>query len=525
MRRYIGYREFVQRDQRSLVGTALLLTGSHEQAIRLALWSLREVGLSWPPTIWENTTTHAHIELYRRFLRKPTAAGATALVRLAPRQRLLLVACLHDGRTHAEMATILGIPVETVKSEIDEGVATLTKGNVARLKTRLATAASEASVPDLGARSMRALRRRRNRGAFLTAAATLVPIVLIAALTLFPQGPMWNSALGERNQPRSTEVPEAMQVVPSPKPSPTLQPWRPARTSLAIRYAVPDGCPGDGTAAAGESTPPQAGKVTCAGWTLKLAGNGAGGTGGAGGATPGSVNCTGKERCESTVSVPDAAERLTHGDGRGSWRLSPALSPDGHRIAYLSAAEGRYVAHDLHSGTKRYLSPVLVPADTEAGTRVTVSPDGRHFTVELGARRLRTDFATGTMTPLPAGQATAAEKAAGWLRKSYRFWQDSPSGTHAAAVSGEESGTGSLHIIDARSRRVFKRLPLPEVDAPAKAEVVGWLNGHEVVVKMAGGAGGRPPGFFRVNAITGQTHRVTGLADDGLIVLGAVTAP
>ncbi|MER5425933.1 sigma-70 family RNA polymerase sigma factor [Streptosporangium roseum] len=518
MRRYIGYREFVQRDQRSLVGTALLLTGSHEQAIRLTLWSLRAVGLSWPPTLWENSTTHAHITLYRRFLHKPTAAGATALVRLPPRQRLLVVACLHDGRTHAEMATILGIPVETVESEITEAVAVLTKGNVARLKTRLATAAGEASVPDLTAQSMRALRRRRNRGAFLTAATVFLSVCLVTAFVLFPQGEVWNSALGERSQPRATEAPEAVGVISSPAPRPALQPWQAPRTSFAIRYAVPGKCPG-GDPAGGAAVPSQAGQVTCAGWTLKLAG------GGTGGSALGSVKCAAPDRCESTVSVPDAAERLAHGDGRGSWRLSPAVSPDGHRIGYLSAAEGRYVAHDLHSGVKRYLSPVLTPSDTATGTRVSVSPNGRHFTVELGSRRLRTDFATGTVTPLPAGQATAAEKAADWLRRSYRVWRDSPSGRHAAAIGTKASETDSLHIVDARSRQVFKRLRLPSPGGPAKAEVVGWLNSHEVVVKMAGTAAGRPTGFFRMDAVTGRTRRVTGLADDSMIVLGAVTAP
>ncbi|MFJ2031465.1 sigma factor-like helix-turn-helix DNA-binding protein [Streptosporangium sp. NPDC087985] len=528
MRRYIGYREFIQRDQRSLVGTALLLTGSHEQAIRLALWSLRTVGLSWPPPPWEDSSTHAHIALYRRFLHRPTAAGATALVRLPPRQRLLLVACLHDGRTHAEMATVLGIPVETVESEITEGLATLTKGNVDRLKKRMATAAGEASVPDLTARSMRALRRRRNRGAFLTAVAALIPIGLITAFALFPQGHAWNAALGERNPapPTPTESTEAAPTS-SPEPASDLQPWRAPRTSLAIRYAVPDGCLG-GTVPAGDgAAPAQAGKVVCAGWTLKLAGSGSGGSGGS---APGSVTCEGRDRCESTMSVPDAAERLAHSDGRDSWPLSPAVSSDGHRIAYLSAAEGRYVAHDLHSGVKRYLSPVLVPSDTENGTRVSVSPDGLHFTVQLGKRRLRTDFTTGTTTLLPAGHETAAEKAAGWLRKNYRVWRDSPSGRHVAAVGTEGAEAGSLHIIDARSRLVSRHLPLPALSDPAKAdpakaEVIGWLSAREVVVKMTDKAGGHPTGFFRVDAVTGRTHRVTGLADDDLIVLGAVTAP
>ncbi|MFF5210781.1 sigma factor-like helix-turn-helix DNA-binding protein [Streptosporangium sp. NPDC000396] len=525
MRRYIGYPEFVQRDQRSLVGTALLLTGSHEQAIRLALRSLRTVGLTWPPTPWEDPAKHAHIALYRRFLRKPTAAGTTALVRLPPQRRVLVVACLHNGMTRPEMAAILGIPLETVESEITEAVAVLSKGNADRLATRLAATADEASVPDLAAPALRALRRRRRRGALLAAVVVLVPIGLVAALPLIEQGEVWNSALGRQNHARSTEAPAATRVVSSPAPGSGLEPgsspgpWQAPRTSFAIRYAVPGKCPDDGASTDGKPTPSRAGKVTCAGWTLKLAG------GDAGRPALESVECERPGHCESTVNVPDAAQHLAHGDDWSYWKLNPAVSPDGHRIAYLSAAERRYVAHDLRSGQKRYLSPALAPADTEAGTRVSVSPDGRHFTVELGGRRLRTDFTTGTVTTLPAGQATAVEEAADWLRQNYRVWRDSPSGRHSAAIRAEKGRSDSLHIIDARSRRVFRDLQLPSLGDPTASQVVGWLNTREVVIKMTDKAGGDLLGFFRVNAVTGQMHRVTGLPDGNTIVLGAMTKP
>ncbi|MFC7645125.1 hypothetical protein ACFQX6_34120 [Streptosporangium lutulentum] len=460
MRRYTGYREFVQRDQRSLVGTALLLTGSHEHAIRLALRAFHTVGLDWPPPLWENSTTHAQIALYRRFLQRPSAAGSTALVRLPPRQRLLVVACLHDGRSRGEMATLLSLPLATVETEITEAVSTLTKGNESRLVARLATGAGEASVPDLTARAMRALRRRRTRGAFLTMAAALVPIGLIAAFILFQSGEVWwNSALGERNHPLSTRSPETMQVVPAPTPAPAtgLQPWRAPRTSSVIRYAVPGQCPGEGLAAGGGSVTAPIGEITCTGWTLNLVSGRA-----PGGSSSEPGDCEGRNRCESTVSVPDAAQHLAHrGNGKGP-QLDPTISLDGRRIAYLSAAERRYVAYDLRSGVKRYLSPVLVPADTENGTLVSVSPDGRHFTVTLGERRLRTDFVTGALTPVPAGQESAAEKASNWLRRQYPAWKDSPSGKYSAAIGVDKAAPGkpqSLHIIDTTSRTVFKRLP------------------------------------------------------------------
>ena len=105
---------------------------------------------------------------------------------------------------------------------------------------------------------------------------------------------------------------------------------------------------------------------------------------------------------------------------------------------------------------KRYLSPVLVPADTENGTLVSVSADGRHFTVTLGKRQLRTDFLTGALIPLPAEQASAAVKASDWLRRQYPVWKDAPSGRFSAAVGTEKTSPGkpqSLHIITPRRER------------------------------------------------------------------------
>ncbi|MER6825957.1 hypothetical protein ABT352_08205 [Streptosporangium sp. NPDC000563] len=532
MRRYIGYREFVQRDQRSLVGTALLLTGSHEQAIRLTLRSFHTVALSWPPPLWENPTTHAQIALYRRFLQRPSAAGPTALVRIPPRQRLLVVACLHDGRSRAEMASLLGLPEKTVEAEIAEAVDTLTKGSESRLITRMANAAGEASVPDLSARSMRTLRRRRARGVLLTVAAALVPVGLVAAFIVLQQGEVWNSALGERNQARAAQEPVRAVSSPEPdgrepdgstpdgreqaggEPGGAPAPWQAPRTSSVIRYAVPAPCP------EGDAAPPaRAGDVTCAGWTLTLA------PGGPESPAPGPNACEGRKPCESTLSVPDAAQRLAHGDEGERPRLVPAVSRDGRRIAYLSAAERRYVAHDLGSGVKRHLSPVLVPADTENGTAVSVSPNGRHFTVTLGERRLRTDFTTGVLTSLPAEQVSPAEKISPWLRERYGTWSDSPSGRYSAAiVTGKGEKPHRLHIVDATSRDVFKRLPLPEVKRPAEAEVVSWLNNREVVVRMSAKAGGDLLGFFRVDAVNGRAHRVPGLPADASLVLGAATA-
>ncbi|MFD0889988.1 hypothetical protein ACFQ08_36060, partial [Streptosporangium algeriense] len=350
----------------------------------------------------------------------------------------------------------------------------------------------------------------RVRGAVLTTVAGLVPVGLITAFAL-QQGQVWNSALGERNQIASTGV--GSTVGPGP------QAWQTPRTSFTIRYAVPDKCPDDGASTDGRPAPSRAGKVTCAGWTLKLAG------GDEGRPALESVECERPGHCESTVKVPDAAQHLAHGDDWSYWSLSPAVSGDGRRIAYLSAAEGRYVVHDLSSGEKKYLSPVLVPADTETGTGVSVSRDGGVFTVELNGRRLRTDFATGVTTSLPAGRTTDAEKAADWMRQTYRVWRDSPSGRFTAAVEPGGEDSDRLHVIDARTKRVFKDLPMPSLGDPTAAEVIGWANVREVVVKLSDRRTGDLLGFFRVDALTGRLHRIAGLPDGDSIVLGDLTGP
>ncbi|MBG0827916.1 hypothetical protein HS041_09070 [Planomonospora sp. ID67723] len=511
MWRYVGFREFVQRDQRSLVGTALLLTGSHEQAIRLVLQAVRTVGLAWPPAAWESPGEHARVALYRAFLRRPTAAGATALVRLPPRRRLLVVACLHNGRAPAELADILGLTVETVEAEIAEAVDALTKGDRKRLTNRFAAQAGEASVPDLSARSVTALRRRARRKVLLTAIALVLVAGSIVALT--PQGQVWTSALaaGER-APQAPATPGT--AAPSPATATASPgPWKIPPTPFVIRYAVPGECP-DGT-----PEMPWTGKILCSGWTLALMSD----------HNPAQypdlpkVNCE-PGPCETTVAVPDAVQNLGH-EIDGYRELSPVVSRDGRRIAYLSAAERRYVAHDLPTGTKRYLSPVITPADIEHGPSVRVSADGRRFTVDLAAGRLRTDFATGKTAPPSPGETTPVEKAGRWLDGKYSVWEGSPTGRYAAATVSGEARNDVLHIVDASARRVVKRVPLPPLGEPVSGDVVGWLNTRAVVVELTGRASRDILGFYRVDAITGRTSRLPGVPAEDRVVIGAAPTP
>ncbi|GGS81862.1 hypothetical protein GCM10010156_45740 [Planobispora rosea] len=511
MRRYIGFREFVQRDQRSLVGTGLLLTGSHEQAIRLTLQALRTVGTAWPPAAWESPGEHAHIALYRAFLRRPSAAGATALVQLPPRRRLIVVACLHHGRSPAELADILGLPVETVESELAEGVETLTKGDRKRLVNRFAMQAGEASVPDLSTRSLATLRRRGRRRALLTAVVLVLMVGLIIALT--PQGQAWIPALaaGEGGPQASAMTRETAASAPGPSAAPT--PWQAPRTSYVIHHAVPGECAGARPAT------PWAGKVLCSGWKMTLISN----------HPPeeqsdlAGVTCE-PLPCRTTLNVPDAVQELGR-SGTRSWELGVAVSRDGRRVAYLSAAELRYVAHDLPAGTKRYLSPALTSDDIEHGPSVDVSPDGRSFTVDLASGRLRTDFTTGATATLSAAEQTPAEKAEDWLRDEYPFWASSPTGKYAAATVPGEAKSDTLHIVDAASRRVFKRLSLPALGEPVTGDVVDWLNAREVVVMLTGQTSRDLLGFYRIDAVNGQAHRVPGLPADKRVVIGTVTAP
>nr|BFE86437.1 hypothetical protein GCM10020093_090380 [Planobispora longispora] len=126
-------------------------------------------------------------------------------MKLPPRRRLIVVACLHHDRSPAEVADILGLSAETVEAELAEGVETLTKGDHKRLVNRFAMQAGEASVPDLSARSLTTLRRRGRRRALLTAFVLVLMVGLIIGLT--PQGQAWLPALASgENGPQASAM-------------------------------------------------------------------------------------------------------------------------------------------------------------------------------------------------------------------------------------------------------------------------------------------------------------------------------
>nr|BFE86436.1 hypothetical protein GCM10020093_090370 [Planobispora longispora] len=227
--------------------------------------------------------------------------------------------------------------------------------------------------------------------------------------------------------------------------------------------------------------------------------------------------------CQTALSIPEAVQELGDGDG-SSWQFDLALSRDGRRVAYLSAAERRYVAHDLPSGTKRYLSPVLTPAEVGHGPSVSVSPDGRHFTVALTSGRLRTDFTTGSATTLSAADLTPVEKAADWLSEEYPFWADSPAASTPPPRCRGFQERRPAH----RGRRLATGRQAPAAalaGEPVDGGVVDWLNAREVVVMLTGRTSQDVLGFYRIDAVTGRAHRLPGLPADKRVVIGATTAP
>ncbi|GAA3136073.1 hypothetical protein GCM10010466_28570 [Planomonospora alba] len=166
---------------------------------------------------------------------------------------------------------------------------------------------------------------------------------------------------------------------------PPVGPWEPPPLPVTVGYASwRDDCRHD---------PGPDESSACSGWRLVVR---------SGESVEGAEPVEGNGALRS-IEISDAAMWITLPDGPA---LRPPLrvTPDGHRIAYFSTAERRFVAHDLPSGRKVGLaSPSL--DDVSEGERLDlhVSADGRFFAAaRLGGRpqvRL-TDFETGATTTL-----------------------------------------------------------------------------------------------------------------------------
>ncbi|GAA3648690.1 SigE family RNA polymerase sigma factor [Nonomuraea antimicrobica] len=143
MDRYDGFREFVLARQEALVRSAYLLTGDAHLAEDLMQSVLLKVAGHWPRLIRQGTpeayTRKALINQYISWQRRkrrespgadpPERGNAhddatvdriilrTALTRLTPRQRAVIVLRFYEDLSERETAEILGCSVGTVKSQ------------------------------------------------------------------------------------------------------------------------------------------------------------------------------------------------------------------------------------------------------------------------------------------------------------------------------------------------------------------------------------------------------------------------
>lgn len=483
------YTTFVDTHGHDLIASAYLLTGDRAAAEHLAAQALRSIAPAWPAPA---PLLQTRLALYQGYMR---AEGADE-------RRAATVACRRDGLPAEVVAELLGITPAAVDAHLAADLV-------------LAVPDAVISAPGLAKRVMRSVRLRR---ALLPGALAAIAVLAIAFPQAAPPAEPWarpgqraalvqlnadgtvgaNGWLGDSHFRTATNA--SGEVVVTFTPTPPLAPvaWENPRTHHPIRYAVPDRC---GPA----QTTPVAGTITCVGWTLHLE-------------AKHNTHSTGEhahfcsnDLCWSDARIPDAATTISEGDGSYAG-VQIAISPDGRRVAYLSAAERRYLAVDMRDKTRRYLTPVLSPEQLAGRSRVTVSADGRYFTVRQGESLLRTDFTTGS-ADTPAVQQ---------VRDG---WMNSPNGTRSAMIDGERGRNGTLDILNSRTGKVLARHPLPGFLAASTSDLDSWVDDEEVAILMRDAASRDLLGWFRVHTTTGKLTRIPRVPDTSDIVLGlTVTA-
>ncbi|MEU6407465.1 hypothetical protein [Microbispora sp. NPDC046933] len=435
MRDLPGFDTFAADQAQPLARTALSLAGDPAAARALVVTALSAVAARWSTVRWSFPAHAARDALYAAYLKRPRARGAAhghghstpgtdtaalaeALTGLTPRRRALVVACFHDGhtvwqaaglcRTDARTAhteTVLavaelrdrlpasfvagappdGIPSGpigsppasegsgadggspasgpspapwTSPSEADQTAAppavpaSQPPGSTgpddrgdgpweAALRRELAALSAEMPVLDPVPLAAEAARAGRRHGGRRRALVTTMSVTL-AALVVVPLAFGAAGLLGRAG--RSADSPG---VLDESAAAPTLPPSLPA----PVRFAYRGFCTADDWDMFSEELADNG----CAQWRV--------------------VATTGEQ-----WRVADVSPVLSDG-----WQPLLAISGDGNRMAYFSAASSDFVLIDRRDTTTRRTDMVpLAEKVSPEDTHLVISPSGRWMAADFG---------------------------------------------------------------------------------------------------------------------------------------------
>ncbi|MGW0484028.1 hypothetical protein [Nonomuraea sp. NPDC003214] len=230
-----------------------------------------------------------------------------------------------------------------------------------------------------------------------------------------------------------------------------------------------------------------------------------------------------------TYALPDALTAV-----RDATRVPVAISRDGRKVAYYSHDAGTLVVRDLVDGGE-LTSPVPIPESRIGiGSTLAISDDGRYlaFDPREGSKDpgLLIDLRTGRTTQVPGVYEVVGVKDGVASLVRYRktdlwlmpvtgggrpvrfdgvfimFSELAPDGRTVVAVRHSQSGSRELTVLDARTGRILRPLPVRGLPKGSAIDGTGvWLNPKEVTVIAADR---RERYAYAVDVTTGQSRLV-----------------
>lgn len=341
---------------------------------------------------------------------------------------------------------------------------------------------------------------------------------------------------------------------------PSAWQWTPKPFDPPVQYAfLPETseCRWPSDSSDEETKPPL---VTCNEWRLRV--NYELGSNRQDIGVPYGAGCSSDRRdCTSDIGIPDAASQVQLNDHHRR-EVELRITPDGHRIAYLSEQYLQFVAWDLPTAQRKAISPRLDAEALNNLRSLEISPDGNYFAVSFAGSRpysLLTEFATGRTTTLPGfcsviGMSRDAARTAARRTCADPFevstvtlmkrngavigeWRGvdftatlSPDGKTIVQIQEDFSEDGDDRLVthDAVTGEIIKKLKLELLSEPSDAVGHSWLTDDEYIIKAAAPEPtGGSFGYYRVDVTSGASHRIRdlGLNPGRAVALGSVLIP